>query len=94
MGNFFENFILGIMSEFSDSINDVRQALAEKTRSLRGMQEMIKLAKNYISTGLPQVRFDAMNPTHAYRSCRYALYCISPWNRATLEVMHFLSGLL
>ena len=56
-GPFFEDHVLGIMANFSDVINDGKesQPMSEKLRCLGAIQEMLKLAKNYISNGLPQV---------------------------------------
>ena len=57
IGPFFETHVLGIMAYLADTINDGKgpQSLAEKRRCLGAIQEMIKLANNYISNGLPQV---------------------------------------
>ena len=46
------------MANFSDIINDGSdsQPVSEKLRCLGAIQEMLKLAKNYISNGLPQVK--------------------------------------
>ena len=45
------------MAHFSDTINDGvdSQPVPEKLRCLGAIREMLKLAKNYISNGLPQV---------------------------------------
>lgn len=45
------------MAHFSDIINDGidSQPVSEKLRCLGAIREMIKLAKSYISNGLPQV---------------------------------------
>lgn len=57
IGSFFENHVLGIMACLSDIINDNKgmQIVAEKTRCLRAIQEMVKIAKNNVTTALPQV---------------------------------------
>lgn len=57
VGPFFEDHVLGIMANLSDVINDGRdsQSISEKLRCLGAVKEMLKLAKNYISNGLPQV---------------------------------------
>ena len=57
VGPFFEDHVLGIMANLSDVINDGRdsQSISEKLRCLGAITEMLKLAKNYISNGLPQV---------------------------------------
>lgn len=57
VGPFFETHVLGIMALFSDIVHDLRKRYAtmEKRRCLRGMEEMIRFAKGYISNALPQV---------------------------------------
>lgn len=57
LGTFFENNVLGIMAQFSDTIHDVkgRSTPIEKIRCLRGIAEMIKLVKGCASSALPQV---------------------------------------
>ncbi|KAI9795604.1 MAG: serine/threonine-protein kinase M1 [Piccolia ochrophora] len=57
MGQFFEYHILGIIAQFSDTINDVqgRYSTFERTRSLHGLEEMIKLAKHQVGSALPQI---------------------------------------
>jgi len=62
VGPFFEDHVLGIMANLSDVINDGRdsQSISEKLRCLGAVREMLKLAKNYISNGLPQVLAQAI----------------------------------
>lgn len=57
VGPFFETFVLGIMDQISNVINDVRvlQPSVEKKRCLGAIREMIRLARSYISNALPQV---------------------------------------
>ncbi len=57
IGSFFESHVLGIMALLADIINDGKgpQPVLEKMRCLGAIREMIKLAKNYVSNGLPQV---------------------------------------
>lgn len=57
IGAFFEDSVLGIIVQSSDAINDpsISQSIPEKKRCLRGIEEMIKLAKHHISNALPQV---------------------------------------
>ena len=56
------------MAHFSDIVNEGTdsQPVSEKLRSLGAIREMIKLAKSYISNGLPQVlmvnRFTLLHP--------------------------------
>ena len=52
---FFENHALGIMNQFSDSIDSASQAIAEKRRCVAGIEVMINLAQKDISVALPQV---------------------------------------
>ena len=58
IGPFFESHVLGIMALLADTINDGKgpQPILEKIRCLGAIREMIKLAKSYVSNGLPQVR--------------------------------------
>jgi len=57
VGPFFETYVLGIMDQVTSVINDVRviQPVAEKKRCLGAIREMVKLAKSYIASALPQV---------------------------------------
>ena len=57
IGPFFETHVLGIMALLADTINDGKgpQPVLEKIRCLGAIREMIKLAKNHVSNGLPQV---------------------------------------
>ncbi|KAI9721086.1 MAG: hypothetical protein M1812_002567 [Candelaria pacifica] len=57
VGRFFEVHVLGIMAEFSDTINNVGvlQPVTEKERCLKAINEMIKVAKSDISNALPQI---------------------------------------
>lgn len=54
---FLSGYVLGLLTTFSDIIHDVRgfQPIAEKKRSVRAIEEMIKLAKSGINGALPQV---------------------------------------
>jgi serine/threonine-protein kinase ATR len=57
-GPFFETYVLGIMANLADTINDGKgpQPISEKRRCLGGIKEMIELAEGHIVNGLPQVR--------------------------------------
>jgi serine/threonine-protein kinase ATR len=58
LGSFFERFILGIMAHFSMIIDSPRepQPLPERRRCVGAIREMITIAKEQVSIGLPQVR--------------------------------------
>lgn len=51
------------MAHFSDTINDGvdSQPVSEKLRCLGAIREMLRLARNYISNGLPQVGLAALS---------------------------------
>lgn len=57
IGPFFETYVLGIMDQMSNVVNDVRmlQPCAEKKRCLGAIREMIMIAKSHVSNALPQV---------------------------------------
>ena len=57
VGPFFENHVLGIMAILADTINDGRgpQPRLEKIKCLGAIREMIRIAKGYVSNGLPQI---------------------------------------
>ncbi|KAL8735716.1 MAG: hypothetical protein Q9181_002719 [Wetmoreana brouardii] len=57
IGSFFENHVLGIMAHLSDIINESKggQILTEKLRSLRAIQEMMRIANSNINNALPQI---------------------------------------
>lgn len=54
---FFETNVLGIFACFNDSLKDPRrkQSTAEKIRTLRAVEEMIRLAKRCVGSAIPQV---------------------------------------
>ncbi|KAH0016235.1 hypothetical protein KCU80_g18820, partial [Aureobasidium melanogenum] len=55
--SFFEAHILGIMTEFSNSIdNTLSLSPSEKLRCVKAIEQMIILAKNKVSVALPQIR--------------------------------------
>ena len=64
IGPFFENHVLGIMALLADTINDGKgpQPILEKKRCLKGIREMLSIAKSHVGNGLPQVRL--RNPDH------------------------------
>lgn len=64
-GPFFENHVLGIMALLADTINDGKgpQPSLEKMRCLGAIREMIRIARNHVSNGLPQVSQCHFPPT-------------------------------
>lgn len=54
---FIEQNTMGLMAYFSDFLNDTHgwQPTAEKKLCLKAMEEMIRIGKNEIYSGLPQV---------------------------------------
>ncbi|KEQ70449.1 hypothetical protein M436DRAFT_53559 [Aureobasidium namibiae CBS 147.97] len=55
--SFFEAHILGIMTEFSNSIdNTLSLSPSEKLRCVKAIEQMIILAKSKVSVALPQIR--------------------------------------
>jgi serine/threonine-protein kinase ATR len=62
--SFFEAHILGIMTEFSNSIdNTLSLSPSEKLRCVKAIEQTIILAKSKVSVALPQVR---SCPSYAY----------------------------
>ncbi|KAI9731830.1 MAG: serine/threonine-protein kinase M1 [Claussenomyces sp. TS43310] len=57
LGPFFDVYTLGIMSGFSDLLNDLRgwQPAAEKCRALKGIEEMLQIGKSHTRSALPQI---------------------------------------
>ncbi|KAI9673387.1 MAG: serine/threonine-protein kinase M1 [Caeruleum heppii] len=57
VGAFFQTHVLGIMSHFAEVINAPRegQLAIEKKRCLKGIEEMIRLAKQHVANALPQI---------------------------------------
>lgn len=57
MASFFEAHVLGIMTQFSDAIENITSLhLSEKLRCIKAIEQMIKLARTNISVALPQIR--------------------------------------
>lgn len=58
LGNFFETHVLGIMTQFSNTIerNDEFAIQQEKARCLKGIEEMVNLARTHIDIAIPQIR--------------------------------------
>ncbi|THY55817.1 hypothetical protein D6C98_04012 [Aureobasidium pullulans] len=55
--SFFEAHVLGIMTEFSNSIdNALSLSSSEKLRCVKAIEQMIILAKSKVSVALPQIR--------------------------------------
>ncbi|KAL4956177.1 hypothetical protein BDW69DRAFT_181790 [Aspergillus filifer] len=57
VGNFIEEHVLGIITQFAHAINDfqIRQPILEKKRNIVAIGAMIKVAPNHISSALPQI---------------------------------------
>ena len=61
--SFFEAHILGIMTEFSNSIdNTLSLSPSEKLRCVKAIEQMIILAKSKVSVALPQVCSSSGHP--------------------------------
>ena len=58
LASFFETQILGIMTQFSDTIEKADESVPqnEKIRCLYAVKEMINLARTHISIAVPQIR--------------------------------------
>lgn len=56
MASFFETHVLGIMTAFSNMIEEQSLLLSEKVRCIRAIEQMIRLAQMNVVVGLPQVR--------------------------------------
>ena len=57
VGEFFEKNVLGLITQFSDTINGLQwRPDLEKRRCLRGIEAMIRLGRRHVSDALPQVR--------------------------------------
>ncbi|GAM91485.1 hypothetical protein ANO11243_095360 [Dothideomycetidae sp. 11243] len=58
LSSFFENHILGIMTQFSETIEDASEntVIQHKIRCLKGIEEMINLARSDINIAVPQIR--------------------------------------
>lgn len=56
LATFFDAHVLGIMTVFSNTIEQTRLHLSEKVRCIQAIEQMIKLAQTNIVIGLPQVR--------------------------------------
>ncbi|KAA8650030.1 protein kinase MEC1 [Aspergillus tanneri] len=56
IGHFIEEHVLGIITQFAHVVNDfhIRQPLTEKKRNIIAIGEMIKVARGYVSSALPQ----------------------------------------
>lgn len=95
--SFFEAHILGIMTEFSNSIdNTLSLSPSEKLRCVKAIEQMILLAKSKVSVALPQV---CSLSTHAHRP--HSLYHSrservfkAPSISVNFKSQHFSLGLL
>lgn len=56
IGLFIEEHLLGLITEFSDAVNDVRIRYSnmEKKRNIIAIGEMIKLARGHVNVAIPQ----------------------------------------
>ncbi|KAL2866806.1 protein kinase MEC1 [Aspergillus lucknowensis] len=57
VGQFIEEHVLGIITQFAHAINDfqIRQPIVEKKRNIMAIGSMIKVAPGHISSALPQI---------------------------------------
>lgn len=57
VGPFIEEHLLGLITDFVDTVNDTRarNPVSEKKRNIMAIGQMIKLARAHINTALPQV---------------------------------------
>ncbi|OKL62432.1 hypothetical protein UA08_02676 [Talaromyces atroroseus] len=57
VGLFIEEHLLGLITEFSDTVNDVRirYSVIEKKRNIIAIGEMIKLARGHVNVAIPQI---------------------------------------
>lgn len=71
------------MAHFSDLLNDARgwQTTVEKCRSLKGLEELLRVGRSYIRTALPQVariHLNYVRSANLLDMCVYAIrtrYC-------------------
>jgi hypothetical protein len=79
IGPFLEHHILGIVARLTDIVNDPRDewSQAEKRRSVKTLDELVKVAKKYSRIARPQVYTHCHRPvllvSYAYDDCRYVL---------------------
>jgi serine/threonine-protein kinase ATR len=67
VASFFEAHILGIMTEYSNSIGDAFSLPpSEKVRCVKAIEQMIKLTKNKVSVALLQVCSNRSSTTKSY----------------------------
>ncbi|KAE8148852.1 protein kinase [Aspergillus avenaceus] len=57
IGQFIEEHILGIITEFAHAINDfqIRQPLVEKRRNIMAIGEMVMIAPRHVGSAIPQI---------------------------------------
>ncbi|KAK8195018.1 uncharacterized protein BKA78DRAFT_366770 [Phyllosticta capitalensis] len=77
---FFHNHILGIMAYFSDMIDNSRdpKPIAERSKCLVALEDMISLAGSSVSVGLPQIRACLQSASEIPALCDKAF---SAWSR-------------
>jgi serine/threonine-protein kinase ATR len=58
VATFLKQYCLGLVAYFSDVLNDARssQTHLDKIRSLRGLEEMLKIGRIHVAGAIPQVR--------------------------------------
>lgn len=72
LANFFEAHVLGIMTAFSDTIENMFSVhTSEKARCIKAIEHMIKLARSNIVVALPQVCVAAFSPVLQLNPCRF-----------------------
>ncbi|OJJ33117.1 hypothetical protein ASPWEDRAFT_174541 [Aspergillus wentii DTO 134E9] len=74
LGHFIEEHVLGIITQFAHSINDfqIRQPLVEKKRNIIAIGEMIKIARDHVSSALPQICACLRSALDIKELCDYA----------------------
>ncbi|GAM33244.1 ATR checkpoint kinase [Talaromyces pinophilus] len=80
VGLFIEEHLLGLITEFSDTVNDVRIRYSnmEKKRNIIAIGEMIKLARGHVNVAIPQICSCLRSSLEVEELCdhAFAVWCI------------------
>ncbi|KAK3703151.1 serine/threonine-protein kinase M1 [Vermiconidia calcicola] len=70
---FFENHILGIMTHFTEVLENALYLTHEKIRCIKAMNEMIGICKQHVSAALPQIRAALQSAMEQSELCEVSL---------------------
>jgi hypothetical protein len=97
VGRFLQLHILGLMTRFTDVINDsisIHPQVTEQRRCIRALEEIIRICQSYARIARPQVRQRKNAPAQAWLTVHIdlGLSSVCCFARISARTSHFLLG--